>query len=236
MHRTVFKYLLLIILPVSFFQSGCETNEIDPESERMGYDFYPLATGLYRDYRIQHILHILSQEPDTSNYYLREYVMDSAVNMEGGYTYTLARYTRDSINHDWTLDSLWKAEKNNKFVRVTENNVPYVKLVFPVTEGKSWDGNAYNNLEEKNYIMQNAYIPYQVSDHTYEESVTVIHEYIPDTMVRYINKTEVFAENVGLIYKGYTDLKYCTNNDCYSFGIIENGYEIYQRLIGYGKD
>ena len=229
-------YLLIAILPVILFQAGCDSNDIDPDPERLGLEFYPLETGLYRDYKIRHIRYSAISKPDTSNYYLREHVLDSVVNMEGGYTYILARYSKDSLNLDWELDSLWKAEKNSKFVRITENNVPYVKLVFPVKEGMSWDGNAYNNEEPKEYAMGHAYQPFQVLDSMYEESVTIMHDSIPDQIVRYILKYEVYGNNVGLIFMEDQDLNYCTWDYCRGQGIIDEGFFYRQELIGYGKD
>ena len=108
------KYLFIAILPALLFQSGCETSDIDPDFDGMGYGFYPLYTGLYRDYKIHYIKYSVLNEPDTSDFFLREIVIDSVSNAEDGYTYILARYNKDSLDHDWSLDSLWKAEKNSK--------------------------------------------------------------------------------------------------------------------------
>ena len=160
------------------------------------------------------------------------YTCKIRLNLENNYSYVLARYTRNSSYDDWEQDSLRRLEeKNNKFVRITENNESFIKLVFPVKNGIQWDGNAYNSRDALYYSIENAYDPYQLGDSAYSSTVTVINQYEPDKIVNYIEKLEVYALNIGLIYKQIVDLKYSTEESKLGQEWINEGIISKQVLI-----
>jgi hypothetical protein len=108
--------------------------------------------------------------------------------------------------------------------------------VFPVHEEKKWDGNAFNINDEELYSYKDTYQPFSLGDATFNSTITVIHQNIMDTIVMTDIRNEIYAENIGLIYKESIILHYCTDNECLGQMIIEQGSDFRLELIGYGKD
>ena len=137
---------------------GCESTQMEPVPS--GQAFYPLNTGDYREYKVQEIKYTILNAPDTINYFLKEQVGRSFTNQTGGITYTLNRFKKYEDSIDWEIDFVWTVIKSETNVVVSENNIPFSKLVFPVLDQKKWDGNAFNALEEELYAYEDVYQPH----------------------------------------------------------------------------
>ena len=101
----------------------------------------------------------------------------------------------------------------------SQRNIKFLKLVFPVSEGKSWNGNTFIPLGDEdyaeydnnkwNYTYANVDKPFDPGNNLYEHTVTVnqIDDALnnPDvdsTVYAYRNYAqEVYAYNVGMVYR-----------------------------------
>ena len=219
-----------------YFLSGCENSTLEITPEEMGYYFFPLERGIYRDYKVHRIEYSVLGNHDTLDYFLKEQVADSFLNQAGGISYKLERYTKTSDTLTWQLDSVWTVTKSTTNVVVVENNVPFVKLVFPVKEQKKWDGNAFNVRSEELYTYEYTFQPIVIGERNYNSTLKVIHQDNPDNIVMTDIRNEIYAENIGLIYKESIILHYCTDNECLGDLIIEQGINYKQELIEHGKE
>jgi len=228
---------LIVLLSgiILVYALGCDSViEIDPAET--GQAFYPLSAGDYREYEITQIKYSILDHPDTIRYLLKEQVGDSFINQTGGITYTLNRYKRSNDTLAWEIDSVWTVIKSETNVVVTENNIPFTKLIFPVLDQKQWDGNAFNIYEEELYSYEDTYQFFTSGNIDYNSTLKVIQVYNPDSIVMKDIRSEIYAENVGLIYKETIILYYCTENECLGQQIIEQGMDFKQELIGYGNE
>jgi len=214
---------------------GCENTYHEINPEQLGHSFYPLDIGNFRDYKVQYIKYSILGNHDTIHYFLKEQVVDTFLNQTGEITYLLNRYKKTYDTLSWTLDSVWTVSKSNTNLVVIENNIPFVKLVFPVKDEKSWDGNAFNILDEELYFYEDTFQSTIIDDNTYT-TLKVVQQNNPDPIVTTEIRNEIYAENIGLIYKESIILHYCTENECLGDKIIEKGSDYRQELIGYGKD
>ena len=230
--NNLFAALPGVILVLTF---GCDsTIDLDPEAS--GQAFYPLNTGDYREYKVQEVKYTILNPPDTINYFLKEQIGKSFTNQTGGITYTLNRFKRNDDAIAWEIDSVWTVIKSETNVVVSENNIPFTKLVFPVLDQKKWDGNAFNTLEEELYAYEDTFQPLTLNNNSFNSTLKVIQENNPDSIVMKDLRSEIYAENVGLIYKESIILHYCTENECLGKQIIEQGIDFRQELIGYGNE
>jgi len=165
------------------------------------------------------------------SYWLKESIVDSFQNLEGGISYKIQRDKRFSEREPWVLDSIWTARKDERTAVMVENNIPIVKLSFPIKENITWDGNRLNNYDEKKFEMVDVGKPFTGDFDSFPKTITVIQEYIPDNIVNSISKKEVYAENVGLISKENIILIYVQGT-----GIIDSGIKYYQHLVAYGEE
>ena len=228
---------LIVLLSgiILVYALGCDSViEIDPA--KTGQAFYPLSTGDYREYEITQIKYSILDHPDTVRYFLKEEVGESYINQTGSTTFSLNRYKRSNDTLAWEIDSVWTVIKSETNVVVTENNIPFTKLIFPVLDQKQWDGNAFNIYEEELYSYEDTYQFFTSRNIDYNSTLKVIQAYNPDSIVMKDIRSEIYAENVGLIYKETIILYYCTENECLGQQIIEQGMDFKQELIGYGNE
>ena len=235
-HRIIkfFKNIYRILLFAPILVLGC--NELlPPDSERLGYDYFPLAASDYRLYQVQEINYNLDGSIDTINYQLREIITDESV--KGDETsFRLDRYRRTIEADPWVIDSVWSARINTYQAIVVENNVPIIKLSFPVKEDKSWDGNAMNAREFDEFEMINVGLTYQIDDKEYPNSLEMLKEFFQDPaqITKDDIQLEVYSKDIGLIYSLDIYKIYCSPIDC-SEPSIDEGKIVEQKLLEVGK-
>jgi hypothetical protein len=235
MYKYSRSHLLIPFILILGILTGCENSYVEITPEQMGYDFYPLTIGNYREYKVQYINYSILDTPDTMQYFLKEQVVDTFTNQAGEISFVLNRHKRAHDTLSWDLDSVWYVTKSPTNLVVVENNVPFVKLAFPVSDKKQWDGNAFNVLSEELYTYENTFKPITIDENSYN-SLKVVHNDNADTIVATDIRNEIYAENIGLIYKESIILHYCTDVDCLGKQIVEKGSDLRQELMGYGKE
>ncbi|MEQ8925125.1 MAG: hypothetical protein RLO81_04890 [Fulvivirga sp.] len=221
--------MLLSILTLA----ACNNDERIPLAA--GEQFVPLEVGLYYDYQIDEILYTNDIVVLDTTYYLREEVVESFINAQDS-VYVIYQYTKANLVDDWSYFDTWQARINNQQLIVTEGNTPFVKLTFPIFAGKIWDGNSQNQLEEDNYQLDSLYFPYTINDQQFESTITVVQNDNEDFIVEQDRRYEVYALNVGLIYKEELLYSYCTDDNCLGQQQIQSGVFRTQSLIDYGKN
>jgi len=173
---------------------------------------------------------------DTTDYQLKEEVVDS-ITVADETTYRLNRYRRENEFQPWAIDLVWSARINTYQAIIVENNIPIIKLSFPVKEDRRWDGNAMNAREFDEFKMVNVDTSFLVDDQEYPNSLEMFKEDLIDPL-QITNDNyhmEVFSKGTGLIYKLDIDKKYCNPVDCAEPGIILEGKVVEQKLIEFGK-
>ncbi len=225
-----FSYFLLFIL------IGCQSAEtIDPS--RLGLEYFPLEEGKYRVYQVSAIEYFFNETPDTIEYQLMERNSEAFEDLSGNTSYRIERLKRNSENDDWKMDSVWVARKNVYTATQVEHNVPIIKLSFPVQEKKEWDANSLNDNEEDDFELRNVNKPFTINDSaSFPKTVTVIQDSVTDNILFRNIKKEIFAKEIGLIYKETTLLNFCADVECVGQDIIETGLEYKQWIIEYGEE
>ena len=220
-------YYIILFLAGTF---AC--NELaEPDSAVLGYDFFPLNTGNTRIYEVTRIDHSVGGTSDTINYQLKEVVGDLFTS-GGEVSYRLERFIRNSAEEEWQIDSVWSARMNTYQAVVVENNIPVIKLSFPVKEDRRWDGNAMNARDYDEFKMIDVGLPYQLEDKTFASTLKMVKEDAATGIVTDNIHIEFYARGVGLIHRIDIDRRYCDEVECPASG-IEFGLEIECKLIDY---
>lgn len=196
----------------------------------------PLQVGEYMIYQVEIINYNPDGTSDTTNYQLKEEVVDS-ITVADETTYKLNRYRRDNETQSWAIDLVWSARINTYQAITIENNIPTIKLSFPVKEDKRWDGNAMNAKEFDEFKMVNVDKIFSVDDQEYPNSLEMFKEDLIDSLQITSDNyyLEVYNKGRGMIYKLSIDKKYCNPIDCQEPGIILEGKVVEQKLIEFGK-
>lgn len=161
-------------------------------------------------------------------YQLKELIQSIFIDAQGRPAMRIERYTRANDTMPWIGPRIWYANRTATTAEKVEENVRYVKLVFPVKETATWNGNLYNTKGAKQYEIISAHKPETINSH-YFDSVTYVQQYINTNVILYQIEEEKFAAGVGLVYK---------RMDSLYFGYINHdtvGYTFTQKFVSYGK-
>lgn len=238
------KYLPFFLLALLFWQcSG------DPEPNgQSDAAYFPLTVGDFHIYDVAETQYSLINGQEDFIYQLKMAVTDSFKNNAGGTTYVIQRYVRDNMSESFSYTDTWSARVEANQVVVAEGNISYVRLVFPISLNRSWNGNALNSLkgdescgDNKNftcdlYHIESIGIPYQFKEEILTETVEVVQNNNIDPIVKEDVRKEIYVRNIGLVYKESSILNYCTVGSCIGQQQIEDGYTLKQSLVEYGKE
>lgn len=230
----VLSLRVLVSLAVTLLFAHCQPNAIEPLTTDA--DYFPLETGRYILYDVEETLFSLNAQPIRRTYQLKELTGPAYTDVTGQTAYRLLRYRRSAVNQTWQSDSVWSVRLVDAEAIRTENGRELVKLVFPLSDGMTWDGNRRNASGEDPYQTRNSGQPYRVGDKQYDQTVTVTAQG-DSTLLSLSKRTEVYARQVGLIFKERTRLQYCTASPgCVGKNQIDYGIRQVYRIRAYGTE
>lgn len=193
------------LLSVALF--GChdktETLNIDYK-----YGYFPLDTGKYLTYAVDSISSYNSNnKKDTVTYQLKELVADTFYDADNELSYRLELYRRADNNSPWAIDRVWYEKKTTYNVQKVEDDIRFIKLVFPPKQDGTWNGNIYvpttepyRDFQNWNYHYESVDVPYTINSFSFDSSITVIG--VNDsTFVDKRLRKEVYAKNLGMVYQ-----------------------------------
>lgn len=241
----LFNYSIVLlfycsIVFVSLFSSCKKDSEITTAD--FGYDYFPDQVGQYVIYQVDSIWQDdISNVHDTTRYLLKEVIASTFLDNSGRPTLRIERFKKfynPSLPYDsvqWTLTDVWLANRTNTTAERVEENIRYIKLVFPVKEEKKWNGNIYNTLGEKEYEIISADIQEYINSINFDSVVTV-KQFEEFNWVESRYEVEKYAKRVGLAYRRQDSLIF-QPKDSNDFLPYDDtiGYTFTQKIISYGK-
>ena len=223
--------LALVVIAVAI---GCRSASTNPVST--GFDFFPLSTGHYVIYNVDERRYSLTAPAVQRTYQVKEVVGAPYADVTGQPAYRLLRYRRLVESQPWQTDSVWSARLVDGEAIRTENGLDFIKLRFPVSDRLRWDGNQRNSLGQDPYEARNSGKPYRVSDKEFSETVTVVAQQ-DSTLISQDKRLEVYAKQVGLIYKERVQLQYCSSTPaCIGTNQIDYGIRQVYRFHSSGRE
>jgi len=159
----------------------------------------------------------------TSTYTIKDSVVDVFIDNTGKEAFKIFRYVLN-VNGSWTSTNTFVLTPQENNVEYVENNFRYIKLISPVQDGKEWKGNTYVNQSpfyvntsypSWTYKYTNIDAPKTYGTQSFAKTITV--QQYDSTENRPFNKNvynfydkgyEVYAENVGLIYRDIMSWEY----------------------------
>ena len=135
---------LLILLVASWTFFSCEKRIEEFPEDQLGYEYFPLELGKYSIYRIDSVIYQSGGNlVDTIRTYSREEIVELIQDLNGDTLYRIERSLSDIPDGGWEVKDVWTASKNETQALWTEENLKFIKIVFPLLEDNTWDGNIY---------------------------------------------------------------------------------------------
>lgn len=224
------KYISLILI-VSLLILGSCKKDSDLRPEDMGYCYFPYEPGDYLIYDVDSTYY--DDFFDTTyhlSFQIKEYYESYFYDSQGRLSIRIERWYKMTDTTDWYLRDVWYSCKTPAFAERTEENIRITRLIFPVQNHSEWDGNAFNIYDSEYFEYDDKDEPYSVGSFNFDSTVTVIQD-ISSNLIEDIYKSEIYARNVGLVYKKYRDV---TKN--FVSGSIESGTDYTWTLVEYGQE
>lgn len=230
--KKILAYLLCIFIILAL--PACGDKELQPEKTLLGYDYYPLDLGNFIEYEVKQTSYFPNNPTVVEQFQAREVIIETYTNAEGKISHKIQRYKRPNSNVNWNLDSTWSTQLDNFQALRMENNKTFIKLAFPLSVGKKWNGNAYNSLKKDDCLLEELDVKRKINTFNFDNTLKVV--LADDSSLVYQDRRhEIYAKNVGLVYASTKILNYCTEPSCIGQNKILSGTIKTQTLLNYGK-
>ncbi len=211
---------LLFILVVNLFVFSCKKETTELSFERI-QNYYPISKVKYITYRLDSTVYTtLGTKKEVRSYIVIDVLDTSITDNLGKIAYVFKRSIRNSIDTtQWDLLTTYRVSIDSAKIAVTENNLRFIKLVCPLREGLIWKGNSFvNSNDNNNLVFLDGWLysygkPNErqtINGNTFIETVSVFQK--NDTIgnpndkkmyAEILFSKEVYAKNIGLVYKEF---------------------------------
>lgn len=138
--------LLLFAVPV-FLLVSCskDDNNTTPTTASISDSaYFPLRKGHFVEYHVDSTYWDDFLGTETHHYMdLRYVVSDTMTDLQGRPSYSVTVSRRDSLSQPWQPQSVFIVTTTKSQMEWIQDNLRFVKLKFPVQNGKTWNGNEF---------------------------------------------------------------------------------------------
>jgi hypothetical protein len=201
--RVIFKTTLVFCFVLLAFYA-CK-KEVDTVSLPKPFTtYYPLKSGNYYIYACDSVKwNSFKNQFDTFNFEMKETIDSSFIDNANNLAYIILRQTRKNDSFTFTNDRRYYTKKTASRVERIEENIRYVKLRFPLTLNKRWNGNYINNNDSLNLGLYTSIVtslnqPQTINNLKFDSTTSINLVNYQDFLE---NKFayEVYAAGVGLV-------------------------------------
>jgi len=176
----------------------------DPYRVDVGYNYYPNKVGSWIIYDVDSIVWDDFNAPnidiDTFTYQIKEVNESIFLDNEGRESMRIERYKRSNATMPWVIKDVWYGNKTASKVERVEENIKYIRLVFPVKDESLWDGNSTNMYKEWDYQYSDVNLPVTIGGISFD-STLVVNQRDENLGIIYDYFQEIYAAGTGLVYK-----------------------------------
>ena len=254
---------LLLTLTLVIAITGCKKTisyQKDPGFAGDPTDYFlPLQAGKYAIYRLDSLNFYYYGQLDTITSYLaKDSVENTFTDGSNHQAWLVTRYLSDLSGSNWTPSTTYTVTPSQQQLWVTENNLRFLKLAAPITEGLTWSGNSalpyapfqdffdfsddsHLTLNDWTYTYQKVGQPYTLGTTKFDSTVTVLQANdsinVPILDPRsFGSKTywiETYAKHIGLVYRHTAMWEYQPPTPNQTQSGYKIGFEITMTLVGH---
>jgi len=216
--RKIFLPLIAIVTLTSMF--SCKRSSIDTAGIETGYDFFPLEIGKYIVYNVDSTYwDDFTGTPIPVHLQQRYEVVDTFRDAQDRLSYRINVLKRYRDGEPYLMDNVIYVTRTSSGLEYTQRNIKLMKLVFPVENDVSWNGNVFipmNDADMEEYQNVNWNYTYALKGGEFDpgnnlyENVVHVNQIndslnnpdIDSTAYAFKNYSkEIYAYGVGMIYR-----------------------------------
>lgn len=210
--------LFFILFSLFLLLSACNDQEqvLDDFKLDLGKEYAPLKVGQFVVYQVDSIIFdpVGEKKIDTTSLQVKEEIVSSYEAPNEQTIFVVERYERQDASEKWRVTNVWSIYfVNNTLVRV-EDNLRFIKLIFPVIPKKKWNPNV--NFDDDINITVAGETLKMFKDWTSSiekiedelivnglifKDVATIFPVNNENLIEYRYGIEQYAKNIGLIYR-----------------------------------
>ncbi len=247
------KYFLkafFLGITATFLMVACKKESETFNSPTLN-DYYPLKVGKIFIYRMDSTVPAsFGSSLVVHSYQARDSVEAAFTDNAGRPGFRIFRSIRDTAGKQpWRFAATYVAIQANNSIEYVDNNMRFIKLRLPITEGYSWKAHSFIDtkslnsnvtyLDEWEYAYEKMQTPFSVFNKRFDTTITVAQHdetsppgpFDPKNYQQRNFGVEVYAKNVGLIYKEFLHWTYQTTPPPAKYE--DGSYGVKLRLINY---
>jgi hypothetical protein len=228
------------------------------EDPTQPYAYFPLQIGKYIDYTVDSIVFDYANGGSlqiSSRTYVREKVADTLRDNSGTLVFSLERYEKVQLGDPWQIKQINTASRNSTQAIGTEDNLRFLKMVFPLDRHTSWDGNYWIDANREievagermrpfsnwSYRVDSMDIAQNIGTFAFDSVLVIIEANSSTVFERRLSRVH-YAKHIGMVQREQwiLDSQYCNRNpvpsDCATKpwqDKAERGYILKQTVLGF---
>jgi len=245
MNKKLLPAFLIVALLFTGFYSCTKKNEHYTSDYSRNY--FPLTIGKSVVYDVDSVLWDDNVDVRSLHHYqMRWTIADTFRDDLFRLSYRIQTYIRKQDTLEWATHKVIYITPTDNTVEYVEENLRFIKLIFPIQNGGTWKGNALINPLDKdylyfqnwNYYYDNYSEPFSNGFIQFENTVTV--RAVDDTLgnpetrpTEYAFKTygkEVYGQGIGMVYREITHWVYDPSKPGTPF---RDGYSVVMKAVDY---
>jgi hypothetical protein len=222
MKKSTLRLLMLVCL-VSVYFIACKKTDDKPF---LSYkQFINPQVGKYIIYKLDSTVTLsFGGSFVVKSYLVKDTIVDKVLDNQNRESYKVFRLQYNPATKNWDASNSFLLTPLDTKIEYVENNLRYIKMINPVTELKSWQGNNYigqnvfnagNFFSSWTYYYKDVNQPMQVGTFNFANTVTIVQydstenrAFDPKNYSQYNKSYEVYADSVGLVYKDILSWEY----------------------------
>jgi len=222
------KYIFLLLITIYFI--SCRSDNDAVVNPNLNHNYTGLAVGNFVIYNVDSIAYNdFTSSVDTFQFQIKEKIESQLLDLEGDNSYRIERYRKEKDSLNWVLIDVWSSKLVATNYQKVEENVRFIKLVFPIRANKTWNGNIKNNLGEQQYHFSAVHQPAIIGGF-HLDSVSTVSQVEDLNLISENFFEEKFATNIGMVYKRELSRKRDSLSDPWL------GKDVTMILAAYGKE
>ncbi|MEM8524080.1 MAG: hypothetical protein AAGG68_05540 [Bacteroidota bacterium] len=240
---------LILFLFLTLILFACKEETLSPKEVQVGYEYYPLEVGKFLTYQVDSIVFdTVGTEVfvDTSSTLVREAIVDSYEGEQGQEIFAIERSERKGEEEEWEIKDVYATYRTDAQAVRTEENLTFIKMIFPVSRGKNWEGVGFDKGKRviiagesiemfKNWesVVSKVGEPLFLGNFAFDDVTTI--EVARDTnAIELRSGFEQYAKGIGLVYR---ELSILNTQNTFADSVLtwgekaQEGFLLYQQLI-----